>query len=89
LSAVGRALFLNGAPLVLLISYLMAKLLAREPPDLRALFRQQRRGTVIEVNRDTADRKQIEDDQQQLSFLASSSSCSRLSTMTSRPSLQI
>jgi PAS domain S-box-containing protein len=27
-------------------------------------------GTVIEVNRDTADRKQIEDDQQQLSFLA-------------------
>jgi PAS domain S-box-containing protein len=27
-------------------------------------------GTVIEVNRDTADRKQIEDDEQQLSFLA-------------------
>ena len=27
-------------------------------------------GTVIEVNRDTTDRKQIEDDQQQLSFLA-------------------
>jgi PAS domain S-box-containing protein len=27
-------------------------------------------GTVIEVNRDTADRKQIEDDQQRLSFLA-------------------
>jgi hypothetical protein len=25
---------------------------------------------VIEVNRDTADRKQIEDDEQQLSFLA-------------------
>jgi PAS domain S-box-containing protein len=27
-------------------------------------------GTVIEVNRDTTDRKQIEDDEQQLSFLA-------------------
>jgi hypothetical protein len=39
-----------GAPLVLLVSYLMAKLLVREPPDLHALFRRKRRRVPLKAD---------------------------------------